>query len=269
MLKLNVLASGSRGNAAIVEDAETGMGILIDCGVTKKAFLEGCRSCGFDPSGLRAVLVTHEHTDHTKGLGVVLRGLAKLGVEGLPLITGAKICCASKDIAAVEELCDVRPGLADGAEFAVAGTALRVRVFRTSHDASESFGFRISCEDGDTLGFMTDTGVVTGEAHDALAGCRLLALEANHDLAMLDAAPYPCSVKRRIASDSGHLSNGQSADELALLAHDGLETVVAMHISENSNDYTLPRQALQSALIAAGSKAAVQSAFQHRPISVR
>lgn len=79
MLKLHVLASGSKGNAAIVENAATGSGVLIDCGICKRDFLERCDEAGFDPARIDAVLITHEHGDHTKGLGVVLRGLAKLG----------------------------------------------------------------------------------------------------------------------------------------------------------------------------------------------
>lgn len=267
MLKLHVLASGSKGNAAIVEDAEAGQGILIDCGVTKKAFLEGCAACGFDPADLRAVLVTHEHADHTKGLGVVMRGLAKLGIAHLPLISGAKVLQASKDAASVCGLCKAMPLLEDGAEFPIEGSGLCVRAFQTSHDAVQSFGFRIMDAHGDALGFMTDTGTVTASAHEALSCCRVLAIEANHDVRMLEAAPYPSHVKRRIASDAGHLSNEQAASELALLAHSGLESVVAMHISENSNDYTLPVRALESALEEAGCAASVRAAFQRRPVS--
>lgn len=268
MLRLSILASGSAGNAAIVEDTATGEGILIDCGLTKKAFLAGCADCGFDPAKLRAILITHEHADHTKGLGVVLRGLAKMGVSGLPLFTGAKVRAASREIAAVEDLCEVRPVLVSASGFDAGETALCVRAFRTSHDAAESFGFRITSGDGDALGFMTDTGVVTGEAHETLSGCRVLAIEANHDMKMLSGSPYPYPVKQRIASDLGHLSNDQSAAELALLAHGGLEQVVAMHISEHSNDYVLPVRRLESALDAAGCRAKVRAAFQHRSVSV-
>lgn len=85
MLKLHMLASGSKGNAAIIENAETGAGVLIDCGICKRDFLARCDEASFDPTGIEAVVVTHEHGDHTKGLGVVLRGLAKLGVRASDL----------------------------------------------------------------------------------------------------------------------------------------------------------------------------------------
>lgn len=76
-LRLHVLASGSRGNAAVVEDMASGAGVLVDCGVNGKVFQERCEQAGFEPLRLRAVMVTHDHSDHTQGLGVVLRGLGR------------------------------------------------------------------------------------------------------------------------------------------------------------------------------------------------
>ena len=78
MLTLHVLASGSGVNAAVVEDSSTGHGLLIDCGISKKALMEACQSCRFDPRGIDGVLITHDHADHVKGIGVALRGLDKI-----------------------------------------------------------------------------------------------------------------------------------------------------------------------------------------------
>lgn len=263
-LRLHVLASGSRGNAALVEDAATGASVLVDCGVCKRDFFARCDEAGVDPAKLAAVLVTHDHADHTKGLGVVLRGLAKEGVEPAVYVDGA-VRAASKDVRAVEGACDLR-ALPIGGMLSLAGMA--VHVFATSHDAASSCGFRFE-GGGDAVGFMTDTGIVTAAAHEALSDVRILALESNHDVRMLQDGPYPYPVKRRVGSDVGHLSNEQAADELDALLSNRLEHVVAMHISQNNNTYRLPADALGAVVERAGHGAQVQAAFQSMLVSVR
>lgn len=263
-LALHVLASGSRGNAAVIEDAVTGKGVLVDCGICKRDFFARCDEAGFDPANLEAVLVTHDHTDHTKGLGVVLRGLAKLGIEPQVFVDDA-VRAASKEIGALEGACDLRAFFA-GDALSLAG--MQVHAFRTSHDAAASCGFRLE-GGGDAVGFMTDTGIVTGEADEALRGVRILALESNHDVQMLKDGPYPYPVKRRVGSDFGHLSNAQAADELEGLLSDALEQVVAMHISQNNNTYRLPDEALRAVVEQAGHPAVVQVAYQAMLVSVR
>lgn len=286
MLRLHVLASGSRGNAAIVENASTGRGVLIDCGISKRDFIARCDESGFDPTRIDAILITHEHTDHTKGLGVVLRGLSKLEAHPdvyanpatvrasgplremsathriLPFAANgpmdARACTATRDAAGAG-----RRGVPTDLDLA----GMRIFPFATSHDAAVSFGFRIEC-DGDALGFMTDTGIVTPAAHDALQQVRILALECNHDTRMLERGPYPYAVKRRIASDRGHLSNGQAADELASLLGNRLEQAIAMHISENNNEYDLALKTLRDTLSREGHEACALCGYQGRPTSV-
>lgn len=140
-LRLHVLASGSRGNAAVVEDASTGAGVLVDCGICKRDFLARCDEAGFDPARLAAILVTHDHTDHTKGLGVVLRGLAKKGIEPAVYAEDA-VRAASSEVRALEDAHDVR-SLHAGDALSLAGMA--VHVFRTSHDAAASCEVRNTC----------------------------------------------------------------------------------------------------------------------------
>ena len=107
MLALHVLASGSSGNAAVVENTATGAGVLIDCGICKRDFLNRCDEAGFDPGRIQAMFVTHEHADHVKGLGVVLRGLAKIG--NMPPVFAASACTAnSSTLSKVAEAFDVR-----------------------------------------------------------------------------------------------------------------------------------------------------------------
>lgn len=262
-LRLHVLASGSKGNCSVVEDIETGALAVIDCGISKKAFLERSATCGIDPTRVEAILVTHEHTDHVKGLGVLTRGLAKLGAHPALYVSDA-VHRASPEICAIENDVDLRH-FAAGDSIAIGGmTAL---AFPTLHDAAESFGFRLNA-DGDALGFMTDTGIVTGDAAEALSGCRVLAIEANHDPEMLEQGPYPRYLKARIASERGHLSNGQSAELLDALLCNELEQVVGMHVSQNNNTYKLPSLALKQALEARDHPAAVHVGYQDRPISL-
>ncbi len=297
MMRLHVLASGSGGNAAVVENARTGEGVLVDCGICKRDLIARCAEAGFDPARIAAVLVTHDHGDHVRGLGVALRGLARLGCVP-PVYASGAVCAVAPAIAeaAGSVGADLRP-LRAGDVVSAAG--IEAHAFRTSHDAAESFGFRFedagSLADADAgagtagapvlaasaapdagardvIGFMTDTGVVTPEAHEALAGARLLAIESNHDAGMLERGPYPWPVKRRIASDRGHLSNDQAAAELAaLLAEggaDGLRAVVAMHVSQENNDYRRPAEGLAAALAAAGHPASVAVAYQSRLVSL-
>ena len=264
-LALHVLASGSRGNAAIVENIQTGEGVLLDCGICKRDFFTRCDEAGFDPAKLSAILLTHDHTDHTKGLGVVLRGLAKQGIEPSVYAEPA-VCAASKEIHEVRNACDLQDFLCGGV-LALGG--MMVHVFRTSHDAAASCGFRIEGSQGDIVGFMTDTGLVTPEAHEALTGVRILALESNHDAQMLKDGPYPYPIKRRVSSDFGHLSNVQAAEELEALLCGNLEHVVAMHISQNNNTYRLPAEGFSAVIEQADHKALVQAAYQGKLVSVR
>lgn len=263
-LKLHVLASGSYGNAAVIEDAATGAGVLVDCGICKRDFFARVDEAGFDPANLAAVLITHDHGDHTKGLGVVLRGLAKQGIAPAVYVNNA-VRLASKEIRALEGACDLR-ALANGDALSLAG--MSVHAFATSHDAAASCGFRFESSDGDALGFATDTGIVTGEAHEGLSNVRILALESNHDVRMLQEGPYPYPVKRRIGSDVGHLSNVQAADELDTLLYARLEQVIAMHISQNNNTYRLPEESLASVVSRASHGATVRAAYQGMLVSV-
>ena len=321
MLALHVLASGSSGNAAVVENTATGAGVLIDCGICKRDFLNRCDEAGFDPGRIQAMFVTHEHSDHVKGLGVVLRGLAKIG--NVPPVFAAGACTAnSSALSKVAEAFDVRelttacalagsrdmasaafddatphaaiagPGHGSATHAAPAGqdsaphtagpdaveaAGMRIIPFATSHDAAASFGFRIEdAADGDAVGYLTDSGIVTAQAHAALRDVRILALESNHDPKMLAAGPYPYVIKQRIASNSGHLSNGQAAAELGTLVAESREaglrlpqTVVAMHVSQNNNDYSLARCTLETALGDAGCNAETLCGYQARLTTAR
>ena len=282
-IRLHVLASGSKGNCSVVQNDAKGECIAIDCGITKQAFFERCAECGVDVGRITAIFVSHEHTDHTKGLGVVTRGLAREGAQPAVFASDA-VHAASRELQAIQDAVDLRHF--DGG-YTVRVGGFEVYPFRTIHDAAESFGFRVgvcggaarggalggdtpgsgaAC--GDSVGFMTDAGEVTGEALDALRGCRILAIEANHDPDMLARGPYPAYLKARIASERGHLSNLRSAQLLEELLDDSLECVIGMHVSQNNNTYRLPVEALGAVLAHCNHPATARVGYQDRVVSV-
>lgn len=266
MLALHVLGSGSKGNAAIVEDVETGRGVAIDCGLCKRDFMGRAASAGFDPSRIDAFLLTHDHSDHTKGLGPVMRGFAKQAGSAPDLFALREVSLASSEVRKIEGLCAVRSMRLDEP---LCFGAITVIPFRTSHDAAASCGFRFESADGDVLGYATDTGVVTEEAHEALSNVRLLALEANHDAKMLRDGPYPYALKRRVGGDFGHLSNDQAAAELERLLSNRLEHVVGMHLSENNNLPSLARRELGAVLERNDHPASLNFAAQGMAVTLR
>ena len=264
-LVVYVFGSGSKGNCVAVQNTLNGSAVLIDCGLTFKALESRSAELGFDLACIDSVLVTHEHHDHTRGIGVMLRALAKRGVTPA-LYCNEATFFASPELTELGEADkhDVRMFDMDG-DLSCAG--MDVHPFPTSHDAACPCGFRLDTQD-DAVGFMTDTGMITAAAHEALMGVRLLAIEANHDIDLLKHTSYPLYVQRRIAGERGHLSNAQSAAGLETLLSDTLEQVVCMHVSKKSNTYDLPGKALDDVLARYRHHANVQVAHQDRPLTV-
>lgn len=263
-LNFHVLASGSKGNSAAIENTATGEFFVIDCGISCKRFLQALSDCHLDVSNLQGIIVTHEHSDHTKGLGVVFRTLIKQGRD-VPLFVNDSVHRASKEITVLTESSniDIR-NFDEHSELCFAG--MTIYPFSTHHDAARSFGFRIERED-DAIGFLTDSGVTDSVMFEYLSNVRILGIEANHDVSMLKHGPYPYSVKQRIASDRGHLSNDQAKDALSRLLSDRLEQVVALHISESNNTYRLPVETLQNYLKQEHHYAQVYCGYQNRAVS--
>ncbi len=227
------LASSSAGNAALVCHENTH--ILIDAGISCRRIVQSLAALALTPEDLDAVLITHEHIDH-------VRGLATLSKK-----CGAPLYASRGTAAAIAWPAERLRILAAGEVFAVG--ALEVRPFRTSHDARESVGYRIDC-DGGSFAVLTDTGFVTDEARGAVPGADALLLEANHDLEMLRTGPYPYYLKQRILSDLGHLSNDAAADFALECAAAGTRDILLAHLSGENNtpqlaEYTVGR-ALQS-----------------------
>ena len=236
-IHLHVLASGSKGNATLVEGPD-GF-VLIDCGISRKQLVERARELGLDIGRVRAVLVTHEHADHVKGLSVFCNRY-----EG-PLYATAGTAGGRKYLA------ELPFTLVDhSAVFEAAG--MTVRCFPTSHDVADPMGFRFETDD-DALGYCTDTGTLLPEALELLFGARILALESNHDVQMLASGPYPAYLKERVGGEKGHLSNDQAAEALRELVDEDTETVVAMHLSQENNR---PSVCVRTLAAAVGAEAA-------------
>lgn len=266
-LHLHILASGSKGNCALVEGPE-GL-IMIDNGLSRKATLERMGQLGLTETDVRALILTHEHGDHVSGVTVWCNRW-----EG-ELFASRNTARQRKYLASMP-FCEVDPGDA----FEVAG--VRVQTFSTSHDVVNPMGFRFECA-GDAIGYVTDTGVLPDAAAAALRGARIIALESNHDVPMLRCGPYPRYLQDRILSDTGHLSNVQAAEAARAIVTDTTEHLVAMHISQENNRTSLAVRALAEALGAEldnelGSSATleradgpalhIRAAGQNRPISL-
>ncbi len=225
MLKLCTLSSGSSGNAVFAEAG--GTKLLIDCGISGKAAAERLCSIGVDPSELSAIIVTHEHIDHIKGVGVFSRRY------GLPVY--ASVGTWNGMISTVGSL------PADNIRYIEADTPFSVEEaiifpFATSHDANESLGFTVS--DGRKfLSLATDLGKVDKYVYDNIRASELLLLEANHDENMLLNGPYPPQLKQRIFSDSGHISNKVCGALCGRLLDEGgrEKRVILGHLSQENN----------------------------------
>ena len=248
-LRTVFLGSGSAGNAVAVTDGATLL--LIDCGFSARETTRRLRMAGLEPSSVSAVLVTHEHSDHIRGVEVFARqtGCAVYATAGTRGAAGFDALCG--EVVTVV-----------GGETVRVGT-LSVLPFATSHDAAQPVGYRIESPDGERFGLMTDTGVLTEQAAEALAEVDLLGIESNHDLDMLTNGPYPQFLKVRIRSDRGHLSNRAAADALERLASARLRRVFALHRSDTNNSPSLARRALAARAAAIGLALSVDVAPQH------
>ena len=226
-LKFSILSSGSGGNSLYIEAG--GKRILIDAGLSEKKLSQRITHIDRSLSDLDAVFITHEHSDHIRGAGPLLRKhqLQLFTTEG----TYKR---ASPTLGKLPGFNSIRAG--QPIEFG----ELIVEPYATPHDAEESVAFVIHYQ-GLRLGLATDLGRVTPEVKNKLQNLDALLIEANHDEEMLDAGPYPWVTKRRIKSDVGHLSNDACGEMLSAVKHSGLRLVVLMHMSETNNHPDLAR----------------------------
>jgi len=221
-MKICTLASSSSGNCTVV--SHNGAHILIDAGISLRRVKEGLRQIGLPIERLEAVLITHEHSDHISGIGMLIKHYKT------PVFcsrgAGSGICRTYPEAGPFVNCFE------PGSTFTL--NSIKVTSFRTPHDTQESVGYTIEA-DGKKLIYVTDLGYVTREVIDAATGADIAIIEANHDREMLRNGPYPSFMKKRIMSKYGHLSNDDSAQLSSHLAASGLRRILLAHLSRENN----------------------------------
>ena len=233
-MRFGCLGSGSKGNAWLVEAADTR--ILVDCGFAARETTRRLSRLGVAVDSLDAILVTHEHGDHG-------RGAARTAEQARCPVWLSHGSHAMLD--AVGDAPRASRILDSHQPFAVGD--LEITPYPVPHDAREPLQFVFS-DGARRFGLLTDAGHVTPHMEQALEGCDALALECNHDVARLEAGSYPAALKRRILGRYGHLDNEAAARLLGRVAGAHLRHVVAAHLSEENNAPELARAALAGAL---------------------
>lgn len=251
-VRLCVLSSGSGGNCLYVETGATR--VLVDAGLPLKETAKRCASVGVSVKDVTDVLLTHEHADHSHAAGILAR---RLGVQ------------VHATRGTLQSLRDPPPPelqvpLRGGEPFQIGD--LRITPVAVPHDASEPVAYVFEDGMGARAAIVTDLGCAPRKVLLALQGLDALVLEMNHDARMLLEGPYPFSLKRRIRSDLGHLSNAQGAQVLAQVLHPGLRHVVLAHLSEHNNTERCARTAVECVLERAGSGANVVVGSQARAL---
>jgi phosphoribosyl 1,2-cyclic phosphodiesterase len=235
MLEITILASGSNGNAALVR-TETAS-FLVDAGLSTKELTLRLASCGVEPRDLCAILVTHEHGDHTKGLAQWSKKHAT------PIYCNRQTAAVLRD-----KVVDFNGWkiFESGSEFVLEGTT--IRSFLIPHDAVEPVGFVIR-ERSHSFGFLTDLGHATTLVTESLRGVDGLLIEANYDEQLLEKdTKRPWSIKQRIQSRHGHLSNGAAAETVSHIRHGGLGHLLLGHLSRDCNSEELALGAMRTTL---------------------
>ena len=253
-ISISVLSSGSKGNATFIRAGR--VGLLIDCGLGLRALQKRLHAIGENESSIDAVLVTHEHTDHVRGLRSMLKASSLESFMTGGTIDGSHADSFDLNASAI---IPVIPGQT----FTIAD--VEVDTFSVPHDAEEPVGFSIRHE-GIKVTQLTDLGWIPDDVADAMKGSDVLILESNHDLDMLRMGTYPWNLKERLMGRKGHLSNSAVAQFLSG-AYDGqAQNLILAHLSSKNNYPEIARLEACNALESRGlDSSCVSVALQAEP----
>jgi phosphoribosyl 1,2-cyclic phosphodiesterase len=228
-LSFTLLGSGSSGNTTLVSDGTAH--ILVDVGLSGRETTRRLREYGLEPEDISAIVVSHEHGDHCRGVGPFAKGL------DIPVFISDGAFSNSEMKLDPKKIRRIKPGEC----FEVYG--INFTSFSVPHDAADPLGFVVE-KDGIKIGIVLDLGYLSNLVLERLRGCDGIVMESNHDVQMLKVGPYPWSLKQRVMSRRGHLSNESVAQYLANDFDGKAAHVVLAHLSKNNN---LPELALLSA----------------------
>lgn len=224
-MRMCSIASGSSGNCIYIGSERNS--ILIDAGISGKRVEAGLKGLDLSGKDMDGILITHEHSDHIKGLGVLARkfGIPIYGTKGT-----LKAIRQTGNLGEIPE--ELYHEIMPDVDFQVGD--LMVSPFRVSHDAADPVAYRVECA-GKAAAVATDLGVYTDYTVNKLKKLDVLLLESNHDIHMLEVGDYPYHLKRRILGERGHLSNESAGQLLCKVLHDDLKRIFLGHLSKENN----------------------------------
>ena len=228
-MRVIVLSSGSKGNTTYIETEQAR--ILIDAGNTCKYILNKLNEYNINPSSIDAILITHTHSDHVKGLQVLTKKInpcvyiTEKMYPYLEYLENYKII--NKEIIEIKDML--------------------INVIKTSHDTEDSVGYIVN-NNNKSIVYITDTGYINKKYFELLKNRDIYIMESNHDIEMLNNSSYPFATRQRILSDKGHLSNYDSAKYLSTFIGDKTKYILLAHLSEENNTIDLAYQTLTDRL---------------------
>ena len=238
MAKIFPLFSGSSGNCTYI--GGSGGAVLIDAGHSATSIIKKLNEHNLNINNIRGVFITHEHSDHIKGLPLLVKR------------TGLAVYASKGTASAIESIypeLEINP-IDDSIEF----DSIKVNRFVTPHDCPDSCGYRVELGDGVRFAVCTDLGHVTDEVRSGISGCDGVLFESNHDVMMLQNGPYPFELECRILGENGHLSNAACAAELPRLVEGGATRIILGHISRENNTPDIALACARATFIEAGMK---------------